>query len=237
VSGGVRPEPGHQGVLVVFAKQPAPGQVKTRLCPPFTPEQAARFYAAMLEDVLEATLAACTQLGLEAVLAVHPPEAASSVAGPPGLRREPQHGADLGARMEHAMTRELGAGRRPVLLRGSDSPTLGLATLSAALDALERTDLVICPDSDGGYNLVGLARPAPGLFSHPMSTASVLDDTLARAKTSRLTHTLLPAGFDLDTAPDLVRLAEARKRGAAGACPRTLAFLDRHSLWPLGSGA
>lgn len=226
-----------RGVLVVFAKQPAPGRVKTRLCPPFTPEQAACFYAAMLEDVLETTLVACAALGLEAVLAVHPPEAAASLPAPRGLRREPQQGADLGARMEHAVTRELGAGHRPVLLRGSDSPTLGLATLAAALEALARTDLVICPDADGGYNLVGLARPAPGLFSHPMSTASVLDDTLARARASRLTHTLLPAGFDLDTAADLARLAEARSQGAAGACPRTLAFLDRHALWPLASSA
>jgi glycosyltransferase A (GT-A) superfamily protein (DUF2064 family) len=168
---------------------------------------------------------------------VHPPEAAESLPVPCGLRREPQRGADLGARMEHAMARELGAGRRPVLLRGSDSPTLGLATLSDALAALESTDLVICPDSDGGYNLVGLSRPAPGLFAHPMSTASVLEDTLARARSSGLTHTLLPAGFDIDTASDLARLAEARSRGAAGACPRTLAFLDRHALWPFAPGA
>jgi len=232
VSGGVEPGTRHRGVLVVFAKQPVPGQVKTRLCPPFTPGQAARFYAAMLEDVLEATLAACAALRLEAVLAVHPPEGASSLPVPPGLRREPQQGADLGARMEHAMARELGAGHRPVLLRGSDSPTLGLATLAAALEALERTDLVICPDADGGYNLVGLSRPAPGLFSHPMSTASVLDDTLARARSSGLTHTLLPAGFDLDTAADLVLLDAARRHGAARECPRTLAFLDHHALWP-----
>jgi rSAM/selenodomain-associated transferase 1 len=226
-----------RGALVVFAKQPAPGRVKTRLCPPFTPEQAAGFYAAMLEDVLDATLAASAALGLEAVLAVHPPEAAATLPAPRGVRREPQQGADLGARMEHAMTRELGAGHRPVLLRGSDSPTLGLATLAAALDALARTDLVICPDADGGYNLIGLSRPAPGLFSHPMSTASVLEDTLSRARSSRLTHTLLPAGFDLDTAADLARLAEARSQGAAGACPRTLAFLDRYALWPPSSGA
>jgi rSAM/selenodomain-associated transferase 1 len=228
VSGGAR------GVLVVFAKQPVPGQVKTRLCPPFTPEEAAGFYAAMLADVLDATLAACRGLGLEAVLAVHPAEAALALPAPPGLRREPQQGKDLGARMEHALARELGAGRRPVLLRGSDSPTLGADTLAAALAALERTDLVICPDRDGGYNLVGLARPAPGLFAHPMSTASVLADTLARARAGGLTHTALPAGFDLDTAADLALLAEARRRGAAGACPRTLAFLDRHALWPPG---
>lgn len=221
-----------RGVVVVFAKQPVPGRVKTRLCPPFTPEQAAGFYAAMLADVLDATLAACGALGLEAVLAVHPPEALGALPAPAGLRREAQRGADLGARMEHAMRRELGAGRGPVLLRGSDSPTLGQETLAAALAALAHTDLVLCPDRDGGYGLVGLARPAPGLFSHPMSTASVLADTLARARASGLEYTLLPAGFDLDTADDLALLASARRHGAAGACPRTLAFLDRHRLWP-----
>ena len=64
-----------------------------------------------------------------------------------------------------------------------------------------------------------------------MSTASVLADTLARSQRAGLTHALLPAGFDIDTAADLTLLAEARRRGAAGECPRTLAFLDRHQLW------
>jgi rSAM/selenodomain-associated transferase 1 len=219
------------GALVVFAKQPLPGQVKTRLCPPFTAEQAADFYACMLEDVLETTLRASAALGLVAVLALQPPAAAATFAAPAGLRCEPQQGADLGARMEHAFARQLAAGHGPVLLRGSDSPTLRLETLSAALLALERSDLVLCPDRDGGYNLVGLRRPAPGLFSHPMSTTSVLVDTLARAQGAGLTHALLPAGFDIDTAADLALLAEARRQGAAGECPRTLAFLDRHGLW------
>ena len=219
------------GVLVVFAKEPVPGRVKTRLCPPFTPEQAARFYAALLEDVLDTSLAACQTLKLAAVLALDPPEATARVAAA-GYRREPQQGADLGARMEHAAAREWARGPGPVLLRGSDSPTLGRATLEAALEALASSDLVVCPDRDGGYNLVGLARPAPGLFSHPMSTASVLDDTLARARELGLGASFLPAGFDLDTAEDLALLAEARGRGAASACPRTLAFLDRHGLWP-----
>jgi glycosyltransferase A (GT-A) superfamily protein (DUF2064 family) len=241
------------GALVVFAKQPLPGQVKTRLCPPFTPEQAADFYACMLEDVLASTLRASAALALVAVLALQPPEAAPpswrpappasgdglprrpsrrpEFAVPAGLRCEAQQGGDLGARMEHAFVRELAAGYRPVLLRGSDSPTLPQGTLSAALAALGRSDLVICPDRDGGYNLVGLRRPASGLFAHPMSTTSVLADTLARAGSAGLTHTLLPAGFDIDTAADLALLAEARRQGAAAECPRTLAYLDRQGLW------
>jgi hypothetical protein len=220
------------GVLVVFAKEPAAGRVKTRLCPPFTPEQAAGLYAAMLEDVLEHTLRASAALGLEAVLALTPREAVAAFRAAAGMRCEPQEGADLSARMEHAFTREFAAGRAPVLLRGSDSPALSLATLAAALAALAQADLVLCPDRDGGYNLVGLRRPAPGLFAHPMSTASVLDDTLSRAQAARLTHVLLPPGFDVDTAADLRLLADARARGEATDCPRTLAYLDRERLWP-----
>jgi hypothetical protein len=67
-----------------------------------------------------------------------------------------------------------------------------------------------------------------------MSTASVLEDTLARARRLGLSHRLLPAGFDLDTAGDLALLAEARRTGAATLCPRTLAFLDAGGLWPVG---
>ncbi|MEN8160859.1 MAG: TIGR04282 family arsenosugar biosynthesis glycosyltransferase [Myxococcota bacterium] len=220
------------GALVVFAKRPAPGEVKTRLCPPLRPEQAAAFYAAMLDDVLEASHRACAALDLEPVLAVHPPDAAGELPAPKGWRQEPQRGPDLGARMEHAASHELDAGRTPVLLRGSDSPTLGQPTLAAALDALRCHDLVICPDRDGGYNLVGLRRPAPGLFTHPMSTGTELDDTLARAKRLGLTTHLLAPGFDIDTAEDLHLLAEARKRGETKDCPRTIAWLDQNGLWP-----
>jgi hypothetical protein len=186
----------------------------------------------MLDDVLAHALRASAAFGLEAVLALTPAEAVRAFPAPGGMRCEPQRGPDLGARMEHAFARELAAGRGPVLLRGSDSPTLSLATLAAALDALGRCDLVLCPDRDGGYNLVGLRRPAPGLFAHPMSTPSVLADTLGHASAAGLSHALLPAGFDLDTADDLRLLAEARQRGEASDCSRTLAYLDRHRLWP-----
>lgn len=220
------------GALVVFAKRPVAGQVKTRLCPPFRPEQAAAFYTVMLEDVLEASTRAAATFGLETVLAIHPPEAAGDLPAPAGWRPEPQHGPDLGARMEHALARELAPGRSPVLLRGSDSPTLGQATLAAALEALTHHDVVICPDRDGGYNLVGVRRPAPGLFTHPMSTGTELEDTQARAKQAGLSATLLTPGFDIDTADDLKLLADARKRGETKDCPRTLAWLDQNRMWP-----
>jgi rSAM/selenodomain-associated transferase 1 len=218
------------GALVVFAKRPEPGQVKTRLCPPFRPDQAAAFYAAMFADVLETSTAAAARLGLETVLAIHPPGAIGEA--PSGWRAEPQQGPDLGARMEHALSHEHDAGRTPVLLRGSDSPTLGQATLACALEALTHHDLVICPDRDGGYNLVGTRRPAPGLFTHPMSTGTELEDTLARAKQAGLTATLLAPGFDIDTVEDLKLLADARSRAETEDCPRTLRWLDENGMWP-----
>lgn len=91
------------GALVVFAKQPLPGQVKTRLCPPFTPEQAADFYACMLDDVLESTLRASAALGLVAVLALLPPEAGPPASGddlPCRPSRRPEFAAPAGLRRE-----------------------------------------------------------------------------------------------------------------------------------------
>jgi len=222
------------GVLAVFAKQPVPGQVKTRLCPPFTPPQAAAFYACLLADVLEASGRMAQALGLAGQLCVYPPSARQEMAAgaPTGFGTMVQQGPDLGARMEAAFEELAAAGYAPILIRGSDSPTLSQDTLAAALAALQHADLVLCPDRDGGYNLVGLRAPAPGLLDHPMSTGSVLADTLARAEARGLRATLLEPGFDLDTAPDLALLQTARRAGQAGSCPRSLAWLDENELWP-----
>lgn len=215
-----------RSALVVFAKWPAPGAVKTRLCPPFTPEEAANFYAAMLDDVITAMSRLAPALGLELALAVHPAESQRQFAErAPGWRVVAQRGADLSLRMEHAAASELARGALRVLLRGSDSPTLGAETLRAALAALERSDLALCPDRDGGYNLVALRRFVPGVFSHPMSTASALADTLAAARARGLSCELLAPGFDVDTALDLTLLREARASGAGTLCPHTLAWL------------
>jgi rSAM/selenodomain-associated transferase 1 len=220
--------------VVVFAKAPIPGRVKTRMIPPLTPEQATGLYAAMLADVLDATAEFAARRGLEAVLAIDPPEVCGEMArrAPPGYRVVAQRGPGLAARMAWAVAELAAAGSEGVLVRGSDSPALEAATLDAALDALGEFDLSICPDLDGGYSLVGLRRPTPGLFDHPMSTERVLEDTLANAARLGLRPRVLAPRFDLDTAADLTHLARARRDGAAGACRRTLAFLDEASLWP-----
>ncbi|MDJ0786828.1 MAG: TIGR04282 family arsenosugar biosynthesis glycosyltransferase [Myxococcota bacterium] len=219
--------------LVVFAKEPVPGQVKTRLSPPLTPEQAAALYAEMLADVLDTSARWARAHSLSPFLSLHPGEAAGRVPHPETFRIEPQVGVGLAERMENAAAARFAEGYGPVLLRGSDSPALGEATLEAALHALTRHDVVLCPDRDGGYNLVGLSRPTPGLFDHPMSTGSVLADTIANARRAGRTHQVLEPGFDIDTIEDLERLKKAREQDAAGECPRTLAWLDAHAAWEL----
>ena len=220
------------GALLVFAKEPRAGEVKTRLCPPLTREEAAALYACMLDDVLEASAAEAATLGLAPLLCVAPAEACERLAArAPGWRVLPQRGPDLGARMERAAAEAAALGFAPLLLRGSDSPALEPALLRAALAAVADVDVALSPDPDGGYNLVALRAAVPGLFRHPMSTARVLEDTLARARALGLRSRLLPAGFDLDVAADLAHLARARRDGRAGACPRTLAWLDERGLW------
>jgi len=216
--------------LVVFAKWPAPGAVKTRLCPPLTLEQAASFYDAMLGDVLAAMSRVAEPLGLELVLAAHPHEAlAAFAARAPGWRVVAQEGADLSARMEHAAASELARGAARVLLRGSDNPALGPELLEKALGALARCDVALSPDRDGGYGLVALRRFAPGLFAHAMSTSTVLADTRAAAASLGFSTELIAPGFDIDTAADFALLREARPRAAA-LCPRSYAWLDANGL-------
>jgi hypothetical protein len=223
-----------RGALIVFAKRPEPGRVKTRLCPPFTPAQAAALYRAMLADVLLASAGMALRHGLDPWVAVAPADACAELARdcPPGFRLVAQRGPDLAARMEWAMAEAAAGGAAPIFLRGSDSPTLDAGTLTAALDALAAHDLALCPDRDGGYGLVGLRRAAPGLFSHPMSTRSVLEDTLRRAEQQGLRARVLEPRFDIDRVEDLRWLAEERRRSGGAGCPRTLAYLDSERLWP-----
>lgn len=222
--------------VIVFAKRPEAGRVKTRLCPPLHPQEAAELYTCMLDDVLEATARTARELGMEAFLAVHPPAACQELGrrAPAPFRAIAQRGDDLAARMEAAAQDVAALGFAPLLLRGSDSPAMDAGLLRQALSLLRSTDLVLSPGPDGGYDLVGLARPAPGLFRHPMSTDTVLADTLRNGRTLGLTCELLPPSFDLDVVEDLERLRMTRETGGAADCPRTLAWLDARAAWPAG---
>ncbi len=227
-----------RGVLLVLAKQPEPGRVKTRMVPPLSHQQASDLYSELLQDVLMTSARIAVAIGLAPILVVDPPRAAAALArcAPTEFRIVPQRGGPLGERMEWAIREAAASGANRILLRGSDSPILDPQRIEAALAALDEFDLVLSPDLGGGYNLVGLRRSTPGLFDHPMSTRTVLEDTLANAAALGLRAEVKSASFDLDTAEDLVRLAAARVGARASRvaelCPRTLAFLDAEGLWP-----
>lgn len=221
------------GVLVVFGKEPRPGFVKTRMTPPLTPAEAAGLYACLLDDVLEAMARAAPALGLEPLLALHPAQSITSFVRrvPPPFRVVAQRGKDLAERMAWAVAEAGAAGACPILLRGSDSPTLNDDALAEAIAGLRQADLVVTPDLDGGYSLVGLRAPAHGVFAHTMSTSFALDELLARAAELGLRAQRLTPRFDLDTVADLAALRAARRESRALPCPRTLDFLDAHDAW------
>ena len=210
-----------KSILALFAKAPLPGQVKTRLCPPLSPSEAASLYEAMLRDILDQH----TSLeGAERVLWFTPPEAVSwfEHAAPAGYGLRPQQGPDLAARMRRLFRVHAQEGYGRIVLRGTDSPTLPPERVSSAFEALERVDLVLCPDRDGGYNLIGLRHPCDELFELELGTAQVLERTVARAGEAGLCVEILPPHHDVDTAQDLMRIRDELSEALT---PRTLDWL------------
>jgi glycosyltransferase A (GT-A) superfamily protein (DUF2064 family) len=126
---------------------------------------------------------------------------------PAGYGLYPQQGARLPERMRELFRSHAEQGYRRIVLRGTDSPTLPRARVEEALAQLERADLVLCPDRDGGYNLIGLREPQDALFDLEMSTAGVLDWTVERGRALGLAVALLEPHHDVDTADDLRLLA------------------------------
>jgi rSAM/selenodomain-associated transferase 1 len=180
--------------LLVVAKRPAPGQTKTRLTPPLTPEQAAE----LIRRIPDA----------RPILAYLPEGAEDYFRRlAPDFDLLPQRGADLGARLDQALSHCLADGFQRAVIMDSDSPTLPAEHLAQAFAALETADVVLGPCEDGGYYLMGLKRPAPRLLREVrMSTPNVLRDTLALADAEQLTVAQLPVWYDVDTVAELERL-------------------------------
>jgi uncharacterized protein len=214
--------------LFMVAKRPAAGQTKTRLCPPLTASVAAELYGCFLRDSIEILR---DVVGVERTIAYYPAAAAPFFhALAPDLARVPQVGDGLGERLDHLMTDALARGASQVVVMSSDSPTLPAAYVTAAFAALAGGhDVVLGPSDDGGYYLIGVVAPQPRLLREvPMSTPTVLHDTLALAATLGLRVALLPPWYDIDTATDLSRLrTELAAQALAGQirAPHTAAFL------------
>ena len=200
------PEP--VGVLV-FAKAPIPGAVKTRLAPFLGAEEAARLYRRMARQCIETTIAA--GIGpMELCCAPDPTHPwFASLAARYGLRLVPQRGRDLGERMHTALAEALQRHRHAVLI-GTDCPALCPEDLRAARDWLDGAmDAVFGPVEDGGYALVGLRHVAAGLFEDiGWSTAGVMAATRERLRALEWRWAELPLRWDVDQPEDLRRLRQ-----------------------------
>ena len=191
--------------LLVVAKQPAPGQTKTRLCPPLTHTQAADLYDCFLRDTLS-TMRHVPDV--RRVIGYLPEDAQGYFRQlAPDMGLSPQRGASLGERLDHLLTEALRGGSQRAVIMDSDSPTLPPAYLCQAFEELVDADVVLGPTRDGGYYLIGMKQPQPGLLREvQMSTPRVLADTLALAETNGLTVSLLPTWYDVDTIGELNQL-------------------------------
>jgi len=166
--------------IVIFAKAPLPGQVKTRLIPALGAAGAARLAARLLDLALEQGRSAGVG-AVELCMSPAPGHAAwAGIALPPGIATSDQGEGDLGERMARAARRSIGNGEA-VLLTGTDCPDLTATRLSAAAAALSDHDAVLYPAADGGYPLLGLKTFDASLFADmPWSTDAVARLTLER---------------------------------------------------------
>ena len=188
--------------ILIFAKAPVPGQVKTRLIPALGAEGAARLAAEMLQRTALAALD--SEVG-SVELCMDPPS------GHPHWIRQmpldviptPQGEGDLGERLARAAQRVLAAGERVILI-GTDCPDLDRHRLTAAATALESHDIVIHPAHDGGYALLGLGRFDDSLFAGvAWSTDTVAAQTIARIEALGWSLHVGETLHDIDVPADL----------------------------------
>ncbi|SHI63767.1 hypothetical protein SAMN02745146_1250 [Hymenobacter daecheongensis DSM 21074] len=188
--------------LLIFARHPELGQVKTRLAHTVGPAEALRVYRELLARTRTATdgVAATKTLWL----AGQPLAAEAAFDDWTGYAQCPQPAGELGERMHQAFAAAFRAGATAAVIIGTDCPELTTAHLSAAFAALAHHDLVLGPALDGGYYLLGMRTLVRDVFENkPWSTAAVLAATLADADRLGLRVAQLPALQDIDTADDL----------------------------------
>ena len=195
--------------LLIFAREPVLGRVKTRLAADIGPEAALATY----RELLAITAAAVQAAQVPATVWLAEAPAATTLGTPtsaarpawPGLPWQVQPAAgSLGERMAHAFAEAFAAGAGRVVVIGTDCPGLTADLLRLAFEQLATHDLVVGPAADGGYYLLGMNKLHPSLFANKQwSTDSVLPATLADAEDLGLLVAQLPTLTDIDSASDL----------------------------------
>ena len=218
-------------LLVVVAKAPVPGKVKTRFLPELTLEEAANLYQCFIHDRIKEI---STLDGIDKAIAFTPYNARETFASftPNGFKLFAQKGKDLGERLNNIFLENLTCGYDAVSIIDSDSPDLTKSIVQESFRILlsNRADVVFGPCHDGDYYLVGMRKPHPELFKGiPWSTETVLRATLEKAEKIDIETELLSSWNDLDTFEDLLAFFEKYKdqkfrKNWAG--EKTLSFLS-----------
>lgn len=209
--------------LVIMAKAPRPGMVKTRLAQSLSLPAVIELYHCLLDD----TLALAKSLEGVEIAMMCPASDVGELewAAGRGVRVMAQAGEGLAAGLTSAFAHFAAAGNRRVVAFNSDSPHLPAPVLESAFDALLDCDLVVGPTHDGGYYLVGATASHPGLFAGDgLGTTSALEALLARAGSMALSVRFTNRFYDIDVAADLDRLAGELKVSPSRA-PRTAEWL------------
>lgn len=198
----------HRPALMIFAKQPVAGRVKTRLQPEFTPERAAEVADAMIRETVELAVSSWP----DPIYLCGTPDADHplfrELADRFDISLLDQGRGDLGARMQRALAHGIEHHGAAAVL-GCDVPHCDWEILDDANAALVRGTSVLGPSEDGGYYLIGVTEANVELFSGiAWGGPCVFDMTLERAARIGLEFTLLPALRDIDTAADLWLLAQ-----------------------------
>jgi rSAM/selenodomain-associated transferase 1 len=215
-------------VLVIMAKAPRPGTVKTRLTPGLSPQVVTDFYCCLLQD----TLALARSLGDVDVAIMCPEPDVNELAQLAGKQVNvvAQKGEGLAAGLTSVFTHFAESHQRRTIAFNSDSPHLPRFVLEDSFTMLAKHDVVVGPTDDGGYYLVGAKTSHPALFaSDGMGTNSALERLLSRAQALELSVGFADPFYDIDVADDLTRLA-AELRLAPEKAPRTAQWLKEWEL-------
>lgn len=217
--------------VAIMAKAPRQGEVKTRLVPPLSAEEAVALSRAFLRDIAENVLSVSEIAAIDGWVAYSPPGSAAvfEVLLPDAIRLLPSRRVGLGASLVDAAEDLIAAGYGAFCLVNNDSPTLPSAVLAEAVRRLmEPGDRVVLgPAADGGYYLIGLKRAHRRLFEDiDWSSERVLRQTLDRAAEIGLATDLLPVWYDVDDVASLRRLIDEIANGGIGyAAPHTATVL------------
>jgi len=223
---------GSDRVLVIMAKAPRLGAVKTRLAPSLSPPAVTAFYGCLLDD----TLALARSLSDVEVAIMCPDSDVNELAQLAGKAASvvAQKGEGLAAGLTSVFAHFADDHQRRVIAFNSDSPHLPRSVLEGAFEMLAAHDVVVGPTHDGGYYLVGAKASHPTLFGGDgMGTSSALERLLSRVRDLELSLGFADAFYDIDVADDLTRLA-AELRLAPARAPRTAAWLKE---WGKSCGA